>query len=94
LVFVTKYRYRVLDGDAIERLRAIFSKVCVDFEAERAPACELPAKAFDIRFGEQPGFPAECFDCDAQTWYAVIGKGCCGHRRTLLPVAAGHLAVF
>ena len=34
LVFVTKYRYRVLDGDALERLRAIFSKVCVDFEAE------------------------------------------------------------
>src|ERR1700694_4078853 len=34
LVFVTKYPYRVLDGDALERLRAIFSKVCVDFEAE------------------------------------------------------------
>jgi putative transposase len=34
LVFVTKYRYRVLDGNALERLRAIFSKVCVDFEAE------------------------------------------------------------
>ena len=34
LVFVTKYRHRVLDGDAINRLRAIFSKVCADFEAE------------------------------------------------------------
>ena len=34
LVFVTKYRYRVLDGNALERLRPIFSKVCVDFEAE------------------------------------------------------------
>jgi REP-associated tyrosine transposase len=30
---VTKYRHRVLDGDAINRLRAIFSKVCADFEA-------------------------------------------------------------
>ena len=34
LVFVTKYRHRVLHGDAINRLRAIFSKVCADFEAE------------------------------------------------------------
>ncbi len=34
LVFITKYRHRVLDGDAINRLRAIFSKVCADFEAE------------------------------------------------------------
>src|SRR5882762_4501407 len=34
LVFVTKYRYRVLDGDALERLRAMFSKVYVDFESE------------------------------------------------------------
>jgi len=34
LVFVTKYRDRVFNGDAINRLRAIFSKVCADFEAE------------------------------------------------------------
>jgi putative transposase len=34
LVFVTKYRYRIFDGNAIERLRAIFSKVCLDFEAQ------------------------------------------------------------
>lgn len=34
LVFVTKYRRRVLDGDAIKRLRALFAKVCVDFEAQ------------------------------------------------------------
>ena len=34
LVFITKYRKRVLDGDAINRLRALFSKVCTDFEAE------------------------------------------------------------
>lgn len=34
LVFVTKYRYRTLDGDAINHLRAIFSKVCTDFESE------------------------------------------------------------
>ena len=34
LVFVTKYRRRVFDGTAIERLRAIFAKVCADFEAQ------------------------------------------------------------
>ena len=34
LVFVTKYRRHVLDGDAIEHLRDIFAKVCMDFEAE------------------------------------------------------------
>ena len=33
LVFVTKYRRKVFDGAAIERLRAIFAKVCTDFEA-------------------------------------------------------------
>lgn len=33
LVFVTKYRRNVLDGDAIDRLRRHFTKVCSDFEA-------------------------------------------------------------
>ena len=33
LVFVTKYRKRIFDGDAISRLRAIFEKVCIDFDA-------------------------------------------------------------
>ena len=33
-VFVTKYRRRVFDGDAINRLRAIFAKTCADFEAQ------------------------------------------------------------
>ena len=34
LVFVAKYRRRVFDGDAIQRLRTIFAKVCIDFQAE------------------------------------------------------------
>jgi len=33
LVFVTKYRKRVFDKDAIERLRVMFSSVCTDFDA-------------------------------------------------------------
>lgn len=34
LVFVTKYRSRVFDNAAIDRLRELFSKICADFEAE------------------------------------------------------------
>lgn len=34
LVFVTKYRRRVFDADAIKRLHAIFATVCADFEAQ------------------------------------------------------------
>ena len=34
LVFVTKSRLLMFDGDAIERLRAIFAKTCADFEAQ------------------------------------------------------------
>ena len=33
LVFVTKYRKHVFDKEAIDQLRAIFTSVCVDFEA-------------------------------------------------------------
>jgi putative transposase len=33
LVFVAKYRRRVFDGDAVQRLRSIFSRVCAGFEA-------------------------------------------------------------
>ncbi len=34
LVFVAKYRRKVFDRKAIERLRELFTKICVDFEAE------------------------------------------------------------
>ena len=34
LVFVAKYRRKVFDADAIQRLRTIFSDVCADFEAQ------------------------------------------------------------
>lgn len=33
LVFVAKYRRKVFDGDAIDRLRGIFAKVCADADA-------------------------------------------------------------
>ncbi len=34
LVFLANCRRRVFDGDAINRLRTIFAKVCADFEAQ------------------------------------------------------------
>jgi len=34
LVFVAKYRRKIFDGNAIERLRRIFAKVCGDFGAQ------------------------------------------------------------
>jgi len=34
LVFVTKYRYRVFDRDALDRLRRLFAKICTDFESQ------------------------------------------------------------
>jgi putative transposase len=34
LVFVTKYRRQVFDGQALDILQKNFSKVCVDFEGE------------------------------------------------------------
>ena len=34
LVFAAKYRRKVFDGDAIERLRIIFAKTCADIEAQ------------------------------------------------------------
>ena len=34
LVFVTKYRRKVFDADALERLQAIFQKVCRDFQVQ------------------------------------------------------------
>ena len=34
LVFVTKYRTKIFDADALNRLKTIFEKVCRDFEAQ------------------------------------------------------------
>ncbi|AUU12571.1 IS200/IS605 family transposase [Proteus mirabilis] len=34
LVFVTKYRRKIFDQDAIEKLRGYFASVCADFDVE------------------------------------------------------------
>ena len=36
LVFVTKYRNKIFDADALNRLKTIFEKVCRDFEGQLA----------------------------------------------------------
>ena len=64
LVFVTKYRRGVLDGDAVLRLRVMFAKVCDDFEAELVELngeddhvhllVSLSAEGFALAAGEQP----------------------------------------
>src|SRR5580700_3028800 len=60
LVFVTKYRRKVFDADALRRLQAIFRKVCRDFQANewrsrtRTLAHPLPAKALRVGLGQQP----------------------------------------
>ena len=54
LVFVTKYRRKVFDGDAINRLRAIFEKICTDFEAQLV---EMNGEAEHVHFARQ--LPAE-----------------------------------
>ena len=35
LVFVTKYRRKIFDQDAIEKLRSYFASVCADFNVEQ-----------------------------------------------------------
>ncbi|MDF7230715.1 IS200/IS605 family transposase [Proteus mirabilis] len=35
LVFVTKYRQKIFDQDAIEKWRGYFASVCADFDVER-----------------------------------------------------------
>ncbi|HID8278282.1 TPA: IS200/IS605 family transposase [Proteus mirabilis] len=35
LVFVTKYKRKIFDQDAIEKLRGYFASVCADFDVER-----------------------------------------------------------
>jgi REP element-mobilizing transposase RayT len=34
LVFLTRYRKKIFDADALRRLRVYFEKVCTDFEAQ------------------------------------------------------------
>ena len=33
LVFVPRYRRKIFDADALDRLRTVFSRICSDFEA-------------------------------------------------------------
>ena len=51
LVFITKYRYRVLDGGAVGRLRLLFRKVSTDFES---PLTEMHGEDNHVLRQERP----------------------------------------
>lgn len=62
LIFVTKYRRKVFDADALDRLKAHFARVCGDFEARlvgmngetgRAPAGRVSAEGGRLFLGAQ-----------------------------------------
>jgi putative transposase len=58
LAFVTKYRRKVFDGDALQRLKAIFEKVCCVFQAQLV---EMNGEAEHVYFLWSPSyFAASC----------------------------------
>ena len=99
LVFVTKYRRKVFDGDAIQRLRVMFEKVCADFEAQLV---EMNGEAEHVHLlihyppkhsvssmvnslkGVSSRVPSGLILRNA------LGTMSCGRRLTLPPVVAGH----
>jgi putative transposase len=83
LVFVTKYRRKVFDGDALQRLQAIFEKVCRDFQAElvemngEAEHAHLlihyPPKHSVSSLVNSLNYPVAYSVSDALTWRNAIG---------------------
>ena len=51
LVFITKYRYRVFDRDALDRLRLLFTKICTDFESQLT---EMDGQDQHVHLQERP----------------------------------------
>jgi hypothetical protein len=96
-----KYRRRVFDGDAIQRLKVMFEKVCTDFEAqlvERNGAAEHARLLIHTRRSTRcrawstvsKAFPVGCSVSNALILRNAIGRMSCGRRLTLPPVVAGH----
>jgi putative transposase len=101
LVFVTKYRRRVFDRDALQRLQAIFEKVCLDFQAElvemngEAEQVHLlihypPKHPVSSLVNSLKGVPVAYSVSNAQIWRNAIGTMSCGRLPTSPPVVAGH----
>lgn len=100
LVFVTKYRLRVFDQDAIEKLRSYFASMCADFDVELVDIegesdhvhvlVNCPQKlAVSSLVNSLKGVPSRLLrrdrpDIAAQYYY----KGVCGYQATLPVVAA------
>jgi len=101
LVFVKKYRTKVFDRDAIERLKVIFEKVCADFEAQlvemngEAEHVHLlinypPKHSVSSLVNSRKGVSSRLLrierpDIEKRYWNMP-----CGRRLTLPPVVAGH----
>src|ERR1700683_2247253 len=101
LVFVTKYRSKVFDGGAIQRLKVMFEKVCTDFEAQlvemngeaRTRTCSSTTRRSTRGRAwstVSKAFPVGCSVSSGLILRNAIGRMSCGHRLTLPPVVAGH----
>ena len=99
LVFVAKYRRKIFDLDAIEKLRTYFASVCADFDVELVEMdgerdhvhllINYPPKlAVSNLVNSLKGYPADCFAVIDQILpNAIIIKAFCGRRVILQAVA-------
>ena len=101
LVFVTKYRRKVFDRDAHERLQAIFEKVCRDFQAQlvemngQAEHVHLlinyaPKHSVSSLVNSLKGVSSRLLRSEPPIWRSAIGTMSCGRLPTSPPVVAGH----
>ena len=99
LVFVTKYRRRVFDAQAIHLLRGIFADVCSDAHATLVEMdgeddhvhllVEYPPKVAvsSLVNSLTRVFPVACCASSAPTSASATGKACSGRPATSLPPA-------
>src|SRR4029077_14460750 len=102
LVFVTKYRRQVFDGDAIGRLKVMFERVCSDFETQNWSRCMAKPNTYTCSLPihrstrcrawstVSKAFPVGCLEWNHPTSRNAIGKMSCGRPVTSLPVVAAH----
>jgi REP element-mobilizing transposase RayT len=99
--FVAKYRRKVFDGDAIQRLKVMFEKVCTDFEAQlveingEAEHVHLlihhpPKHSVSSMVNSLKGVSSRRPVSNGLILRNAIGRMSWGRRLTLPPVVAGH----
>jgi len=91
---------KVFDGDALQKLQAIFEKVCRDFQAQlvemngEAEHVHLlshyaPKHSVSSLVNSLKGVPVAYSVSNAQIWRNAIGTMSCGRLPTSPPVVAG-----